>query len=69
LKARFCRDGNESLRKLIRDWDLQIKIVGKVVVARNQKESIRLESLFERGLENGVDLKLLDERELSNYEE
>lgn len=68
LKARFCRDGNESLRKLIRDWDLQIKTVGKVVVARNQKESLRLESLFERGIQNGVDLKLLDERELSNYE-
>jgi L-2-hydroxyglutarate oxidase LhgO len=68
LKARFCRDGNRSLRQLIQDWNLQIKVVGKVVVARNLQESIRLEGLYRRGLENGVELELLEARELSSFE-
>ncbi len=68
LKARFCRDGNQSLRRLIQDSNLQIKVVGKVVVARDQEESTRLAQLYSRGLENGVDLELLEERELSNFE-
>jgi L-2-hydroxyglutarate oxidase len=68
LKARFCRDGNESLRKLIRDWDLKIKVLGKVVVAKDENESLRLEGLYHRGLENGVNIELLEEKDLSSFE-
>jgi L-2-hydroxyglutarate oxidase LhgO len=42
--------------------------VGKVVVARNDEEFSRLESLFKRGETNGVELEFLDAGDLANFE-
>jgi L-2-hydroxyglutarate oxidase len=68
LKAKFCRDGNIALRTLAKKHRIPLREVGKVVVSRNAEEDSRLESLFERGTQNGVDIELLDESELSKYE-
>lgn len=68
LKAKFCRDGNRALRKLAKKYEIPIRDVGKVVVARNADENLRLETLFERGIKNGVDLELLDASKLTEYE-
>lgn len=68
LKAKFCRDGNQSLKKLCKDFNIPLKEVGKVVVARNAHEVEQLQNLFERGLKNGVDLSLLPDSELPRYE-
>ena len=68
LKAKFCRDGNVELRKIAKKYSIPIRDVGKVVVARNGEENLRLDELFERGLQNGVDLELLDEQSLNQFE-
>lgn len=68
LKAKFCRDGNAELRKIAKTYSIPIRDVGKVVVARNHEENLRLDKLFERGLQNGVELELLDEQSLKQYE-
>jgi L-2-hydroxyglutarate oxidase LhgO len=68
LKAKFCRDGNLELRKLIKKYELPIRDVGKVVVTRNQEELARLDALYERGISNGVSLELLDASKLQDYE-
>ena len=68
LKAKFCREGNLELRKIAKKYDIPIRDVGKVVVARNEEENLRLDKLFERGLQNGVDLELLDEQSLKQFE-
>ena len=68
LKAKFCRDGNQELRKLANKYNVPIREVGKVVVARNSDENERLESLFRRGITNGVDLEILDAAHLNKYE-
>jgi L-2-hydroxyglutarate oxidase LhgO len=68
LKAKFCRTGNLQLRSLAKEYGIPIHEVGKVVVARNVDEDERLETLFSRGLQNGVELELLDEKFLQNYE-
>ena len=68
LKAKFCRTGNLQLRSLAKEYGIPIHEVGKVVVARNVDEDERLETLFNRGLQNGVELELLDEKFLQNYE-
>ena len=54
LKAKFCREGNEALRDLARKHMIPVLDVGKVVVTRNEKESKRLKTLFNRGSANGV---------------
>ena len=68
LKAKFCREGNAELRKIAKKYDIPIRDVGKVVVARNEEENLRLDKLFERGLQNGVDLELLNEQSLKQFE-
>jgi len=68
LKAKFCREGNKDLRILAKRYNIPIREVGKVVVARNSDEDARLEPLFERGIRNGVDLELLDKSLLAKFE-
>ena len=68
LKAKFCRDGNKRLRVLANKHDIPIREVGKVVVVRNEEENSRLETLFERGIKNVVDLEICDVSELNRYE-
>lgn len=68
LKAKFCREGNKQLRSIAIKYNIPIREVGKVVVARNSDENMRLGPLFERGVQNGVDLELLDESLLKYYE-
>jgi len=68
LKAKFCRDGNFELRKLAKKYGIPVKDVGKVVVARNDDEDLRLSTLFERGIANGVDLEIHPEERLKEFE-
>ena len=68
LKAKFCRDGNFELRKLAKKYGVPVKNVGKVVVARNDDEDSRLNTLFERGITNGVELEIHPEEKLKNFE-
>lgn len=68
LKARFCSDGNKELKKLCSDYGIPVKNTGKVVVTRNLSEVPQLKRLYERGIENGVNLELREASELKNYE-
>jgi len=68
LKAKFCRLGNIELKKLCKENSIPVMEVGKVVVARNPDENAILDNLFSRGIENGVDLELLDKTKLKNIE-
>ena len=68
LKAKFCRDGNFELRKLAKKYGIPVKDVGKVVVARNEDEDSRLDTLFERGIANGVELEIHLEEKLKDFE-
>ena len=68
LKAKFCKEGNKELRKVIKKSNIPIREVGKVVVAQNEEEANRLVSLFERGTINGVEIELHDEGKLAKFE-
>lgn len=68
LKAKFCREGNASLRKLAKKYGIPVREVGKVVVTKSESELPRLQTLFERGIANGVDLEILDAQKLPKFE-
>lgn len=68
LKARFCADGNKELKTLCRKYEIPMKEIGKVVVTKNESELERLKNLFQRGLANGIDIELLDQRALNQIE-
>lgn len=68
LKAQFCRDGNRELRKLCIKNSIPILETGKVVVTQNEEEELRLETLFQRGVENGVEIEIHEAKDLSLFE-
>jgi L-2-hydroxyglutarate oxidase len=57
LKARLSRAGNRSLVEFCREHDLPYEICGKTIVATEPGELPRLEDLYRRGLENGLEVK------------
>jgi len=68
LKARFCRDGSKELKRLCRKESIPVLECGKVVVAQSEDEEMRLETLFERGRSNGVDLEIFPAEKLPKFE-
>ncbi|MDR3259734.1 MAG: FAD-dependent oxidoreductase, partial [Fusobacteriaceae bacterium] len=68
LKAKFTRDGNALMRQYCYDNNLHINECKKVVVALNEEELQSLYELERRGKANGVDIKLIDEKELKEIE-
>lgn len=68
LKARFCREGNEALRRYISSRKLRINPCGKLVVAQNESELSYLAELYKRGQRNGVDLHLITAKEAAQIE-
>jgi len=65
LKARFTRDGNAEMRQYCYDNHLQINECKKVVVAKNESELPALFELEKRGKVNGVEVQIIDEKELA----
>lgn len=68
LKAKFCRDGNLELRKVAKKHGIPVLNTGKVIVARNSDENKELDTLYARGIKNGVDLEIKDSKELAKFE-
>ena len=68
LKAKFCKEGNAELKKLAMKHSIPVRQIGKVVVVRNELENQKLKELFDRGVENGIDIELLDAKFLKDFE-
>ena len=54
-KARFCVGGAKSLRQFCDENEIEYNQCGKVIVATNEAEAGRLQTLHERGIANGVE--------------
>ncbi len=69
LRAALCVRGVGMLRAFCEEHGVEYDEVGKVVVATDQSELPRLQTLFERGQANGVpDLALIDPDRLREIE-
>ncbi len=55
LKARLCVEGKDLLYDFCQRWDIPYQKTGKLIIARNPSEIVRLEDLMEQGAKNGVD--------------
>ncbi|MBM7634583.1 L-2-hydroxyglutarate oxidase [Geomicrobium sediminis] len=67
-KAKFAKAGSESMRAFCQEHDVDVDICGKVIVATDESELTNLENLYERGRTNGLDVELLDEKQLKEIE-
>lgn len=59
LKAQMCREGNRQMVEFCQTYGLKYEICGKVIVATEKDELPRLQSLHERGLANGLEVRKL----------
>jgi L-2-hydroxyglutarate oxidase len=67
-KARFCREGARALVEFCRERGIEYEICGKVIVATEQNELSLLDNLYERGLENGLEVEKLGPEGLEEIE-
>ena len=68
LKAQNCRLGKEAMQRFCEREGISYDICGKVIVAVNDEEVIRLGNIFERGQQNGVRCSLIDADALHELE-
>ena len=68
LKATLCRAGRGRLIEFCAKHGIQHELCGKVIVATSKSELPRLDSLYERGLANGLNVKKLGPDEVQRLE-
>jgi (S)-2-hydroxyglutarate dehydrogenase len=68
FKARFCREGNQSMVAFCQQHNIDYDICGKVIVAVEESELPRLENLYQRGLKNGLKVSKISSAEVKEIE-
>lgn len=68
LKARLCLQGNLMMQEYCRQQGLPLVNCGKVIVTRDESELPTLQTLYERSLQNGAKVELVDEQTLATIE-
>ncbi len=68
FKAKFCRDGCQSMVDFCREYDIPYEVCGKVIVATEEKELPLLENLYQRGLQNGLQVARITAEEVREIE-
>ncbi len=68
LKAELCRKGMTETLRFCRDNGIPHEQCGKLIVATNDVDHERMLALFERALQNGIRVELLDEAQLRDSE-
>ena len=66
LKAKFAREGNTSMKKYCEINNIPLCKNGKIVVARNESELPYLHDLYQRGKKNGVEISIINVKEVKS---
>lgn len=67
-KAKLTRQGNQSMVDFCQQHHLDYEVCGKLIVACEKKELPRLENLYQRGLENGLEVIKITAEEAKEIE-
>lgn len=68
LKARLCREGATAMKAFCTDNHITYREIGKLIVATNSTELMRMQALRGNAAENGIATKLLSKTELRDIE-
>ena len=68
FKAKFAREGSRTMVEFCQQHGIDHDICGKVIVATDQRELPLLEKLFQRGLENGLNVSGLSADQVREIE-
>src|SRR5262247_4612323 len=67
-KAKLCVEGRGLMLEFCGKHGIRVDHVGKVIVATEQAELPRLQTLYERGIANGVPVEMIDPGQLREIE-
>ena len=69
LKARLCVSGARAMFRFCQEHEIPFSICGKVIVATEKSELLRLEELYRRGMANGIpNLRMIAGEEIREIE-
>lgn len=68
LKAKFCKAGMNATIRFCNSNNIPYEQCGKLLVATDDVELDRMHALYERSIENGLDVELLDQAQLRRRE-
>ena len=68
MKAKLAKMGNDAMVNFCEQHGIPYERCGKVIVATDEKETLLLNQLFQRGLENGLPIRKLCSEELQERE-
>ncbi len=68
LKAKLCRQGCNSMVEFCQKHGIDHQVCGKVIVATEPEELPRLENLYQRGLENEIEIAKITAEEVQEVE-
>ena len=69
LKARLFVRGNELVYKICKEYKIDHKKIGKIIIAIDEEEQDDLKALYEKGIENKVKgLEIIDKAEIKKIE-
>lgn len=68
MKARFCKAGVEATISFCKKHNIAYEQCGKLIIATNELENTRLDALYARCLENGLNPEWLDKKQLEEKE-
>jgi (S)-2-hydroxyglutarate dehydrogenase len=67
-KARFAREGSQSMTAFCKKHNIEHDICGKVIVATKKEELELLNNLYKRSIDNQLNTRLIDQAELKEIE-
>jgi (S)-2-hydroxyglutarate dehydrogenase len=68
LKARLCREGAAATKAFCAEQGIKFENCGKLLVATNERERVRMEALLERAQQNGIAALPIDRAGLMRLE-
>ena len=68
FKAKFCQEGNRSMVAFCQKHCIPYEVCGKVIVATESKELPLLAKLYQRGLENGLNVTKISAEQVKEIE-
>ncbi len=68
LKANFCRRGLIETIQFCQEHQIDYKQCGKLLVATDQLELVRMQALYQRSIENNIDCQLISTETLKDME-
>lgn len=68
LKARFCRAGNIETKEFCKEHGILFRETGKLLVATDQQDAVRMKDLLERCRQNEIETEELDQKQLNEIE-